>query len=153
VPLTGVDTVDPQAPLTGALPSRPPPDEGVSVWPPAGTSPASPPPTGSAVVSSPEPSTGPLLVVWSEPPKSPEPCVAATPWARASTRCPAVASFCSICCLTCGDTFDPPTAEPLSNRAPQVAGPTMPSTCRPARLWYWRTAVSVCTPKIPSAGT
>ena len=51
-----------------------------------------------------------------------------------------------------GETFDAPTAGPLSNSDPHVAGPTMPSTSSPARAWYWRTAVSVWGPKMPSDG-
>src|ERR687895_725454 len=49
VPSTGEESVEPQAPLTGVVPSRPPPDDGVSDWPPAGASSESPPPTGALI--------------------------------------------------------------------------------------------------------
>ena len=176
VPLTGEVSVDPHTPLTGVVPSRPPPADGVSDWPPAGASSASPPPTffaGARVSSGARLSSGASVLagalVRTVPAEAAATVASARPpaesafelWTSVAGRAipawasicrPTVARRCSIRSTTCGETFDAPTAAPPPNSEPHVAGPTIPSTSRPERAWYWRTAVSVCPPKTPSAG-
>jgi hypothetical protein len=57
----------------------------------------------------------------------------------AASSWPARSNLCSTCRFTSGGTFEPPIDAPLalwlSNSAPQVARPTIPSTSRPAERW------------------
>ncbi len=147
VPLTGLWSVELHAPVTGdgAGVVVCGADSGAdSVWPPS---------TGCCAGAS---TAGVLPRPFPWPaPRFGTP----TPWefeACCSSSWPASSSRRSMSCFTCGGTFWPPVAladASFSNRVPHVAGPTIPSTSRPARDWYARTAASVWGPKIPSAVT